>query len=49
MISVIIPIYNAAPYLRRTIGSVLRSAFEDLELILVDDGSTDGGLRICTE
>ncbi|MCI8330316.1 MAG: glycosyltransferase family 2 protein [Oscillibacter sp.] len=49
MISVIIPIYNAAPYLRRTIGSVLRSAFEDLELILVDDGSTDGGRSICTE
>ena len=49
MISVIIPIYNAEPYLGRCINSVLRSNYEDFELILVDDGSTDGCLRICEE
>lgn len=49
MISVIIPIYNAEPYLRRCIDSVLKSTYRDFELILVDDGSTDGSLRICQE
>ena len=47
MISVIIPIYNAEPYLSRCIDSVLCSGYTDFELILVDDGSTDGCLRIC--
>ena len=47
MISVIIPIYNAEPYLSRCIDSVLCSDYTDFELILVDDGSTDGCLRIC--
>lgn len=49
MISVIIPIYNAEPYLRRCIDSVLDSTYRAFELILVDDGSTDGSLRICEE
>lgn len=49
MISVIIPIYNAEPYLRRCIDSVLASTYPDFELILIDDGSTDGSLRICKE
>lgn len=47
MISVIIPIYNARPYLQRCIDSVLNSTYPDFELILVDDGSTDGSLQIC--
>ena len=47
MISVIIPIYNAEPYLSQCIDSVLCSGYTDFELILVDDGSTDGCLRIC--
>lgn len=47
MVSVIIPIYNVEPYLDRCICSVLRSDYGDFELILVDDGSTDGCLRIC--
>ncbi|EPR67471.1 glycosyltransferase family 2 protein [Cyclobacterium qasimii] len=42
MFSVIIPIYNKAPHLDRTITSVLNQKFEEWELILVDDGSTDG-------
>lgn len=49
MISVIIPIYNVEPYLSRCINSVLCSGYGDFELILVDDGSTDGCLRICEE
>ncbi|WP_339923267.1 glycosyltransferase family A protein [uncultured Cyclobacterium sp.] len=42
MFSIIIPIYNKAPHLDRTITSVLNQKFEEWELILVDDGSTDG-------
>lgn len=47
MISVIIPVYNAERYLRRCAGSVLGSSYPDFELLLVDDGSTDGSLGIC--
>lgn len=48
-ISVVIPIYNASAYLRRCIDSVLLQTHADLELLLVDDGSTDGSARICDE
>ena len=49
MISVIIPVYNVESYLGRCIDSVLRSDYEDFELILVNDGSTDASPRICAE
>lgn len=49
MISVIIPVYNTADYLKRCIASVLSSSYENFELILVDDGSDDGSALICRE
>lgn len=49
MTSVIVPVYNAQPYLEETISSILRQTERDLELILVDDGSTDDSLKICRE
>ena len=41
-LSVVIPVYNAEPYLDECLSSVLESSFEDLEVICVNDGSTDG-------
>ncbi|NCE66176.1 glycosyltransferase [Pseudoflavonifractor sp. 524-17] len=49
MISVIIPVYNAEPYLRCCLDSVLDSTYQDFELLLVNDGSTDKSLEICQE
>ena len=40
-ISVIVPVYNCEKYLRKCISSILNQSFKDLELILIDDGSTD--------
>lgn len=48
-ISVIMPVYNAEAYLRTSVESVLGQTFEDLELILVNDCSSDGSAQICAE
>ena len=47
LISVIIPVYNVADYLPECIDSVLGQTYPELEVILVDDGSTDGCGEIC--
>lgn len=47
MISVIIPIYNVEEYLDRCIESIINQTFKNLEIILVNDGSTDNCLDIC--
>src|SRR5690606_27273688 len=48
-VSVIIPVYNAEKYLRECIDSVLAQTFDDFELLLINDGSTDGSGKICDE
>lgn len=47
MISIIIPVYNAEKYLPKCIDSILQQTYQDFELILVDDGSTDNSLSVC--
>ena len=46
MVSIIVPIYNAEKFLEETVRSVLSQSFEDWELILIDDGSTDGSASL---
>ena len=47
--SIVIPVYNVAPYLCECVDSVLAQNFTDYEIILVDDGSTDNSPSICDE
>lgn len=48
-ISIIVPIWNSEGYLRRCVDSILGQTYSDIELILVDDGSTDQSPKICDE
>ena len=45
--SIIVPVYNVGLYLERCIESILKQSFDDYEVILVDDGSTDNSSAIC--
>ena len=49
MISVIVPVYNVEPYLRKCLDSVINQTYKDMEILIVDDGSTDGSGDICDE
>lgn len=49
LISIVIPVYNVSAYLKRCLDSVCTQLYENLEIILVDDGSTDNSGVICDE
>lgn len=47
LISVIVPVYNVALYLEKCVNSIIAQTYNNLEILLVDDGSTDGSGDIC--
>ena len=49
LISVIVPVYNVRPYLEKCFDSIARQSYQNLEIILVDDGSTDGSGELCED
>ena len=49
LISVIIPVYNVEQYLEQCVESVLNQTYRNIEVILVDDGSTDKSAEICDQ
>ena len=49
LVSIIVPVYNCKPYLEDCIQSVLAQDYGNLELLLIDDGSTDGSGQICDQ
>lgn len=49
LISVIVPVYNVVEYLTSCVTSIVEQSYDNLEIILVDDGSTDGSGELCDE
>lgn len=49
MVSIIVPVYNVAPFLEQCIQSIVSQSYPDFECILVDDGSSDGSEKICDQ
>jgi len=47
LVSIIVPVYNVEQYLMRCVDSILNQSYKNLEIILVNDGSTDNSLEIC--
>ena len=48
-LSIVVPVYNVEPYIKRCLDSIISQTYENLEIILVDDGSTDKSGEICDE
>ena len=49
MISIIIPVYNVEKYIKRCVDSLLNQTYKNIEIILINDGSTDNTIRIIKE
>lgn len=47
MVSVVVPVYNAEPYIKKCVDSILQQTLRNFEIILIDDASTDGTYALC--
>ena len=47
LVSIIVPIFNVGPYLKKCLDSIINQSYKNLEIILIDDGSSDGSEIIC--
>lgn len=46
-LSIIVPVYNGEQHIENTVRNILDSSYQNLELLLIDDGSSDGSLALC--
>lgn len=49
LVSIIVPIYNSNKYIKRCIDSIINQKYKNIEILLIDDGSTDNSLELCNE
>ena len=49
LLTIVVPVYNVGPYLAKTLHSLCNQTYTNLEILLIDDGSSDGSLAICRE
>lgn len=47
LVSVIVPVYNVEPYVEECIRSIINQSYKNIEILVIDDGSTDNSLKIC--
>lgn len=47
LVSIIVPVYNVDAYLERCVESLVNQTYRNIEIILIDDGSTDQSLELC--
>ena len=47
LVSVVIPVYNVEKYVEKCLDSVINQTYQNLEIIIVNDGSTDNSLSVC--
>ena len=47
LVSIVVPVYNTGKYLNRCMNSIVKQTYSNIEVILIDDGSTDSSLHIC--